>query len=107
MVKNLDYLPNLAPFNVVRRCQPKDGYKTLETTLTIYPYGVDSMNEYGLIVCYNMGLDQDKPKHVVPISAVCQEILEQCKTTKEAIKFLRDSNAQGARFCLSAIPQVT
>lgn len=104
VVKNFDYLPNLAPFSIVRRCRPEDGYETLETTFATMPFGIDSMNEHGLIVCYNYGLGTDKPRYMVPISIVCQEVLEQCKTAEEAVTFLKDSRRAGGAVLLVCDP---
>ena len=98
VVKNMDYLPALALFNIVRRCRPKDGYGTLETMFAPMPCGSDGINEHGLTVCYNYGFGMDKPRYMVPISVVCQEALEQCRTTEEAVALLSESKRAGESF---------
>lgn len=104
VVKNLDTLTNFAPFSIVRRCRPKEGYETLETAFAHLPCGSDSMNEHGLTVCYNYGFGTDKPRYMVPISVVCQEMLEQCRTTEEAVTFLKDSKRAGGALLLVGDP---
>ena len=53
------------------------------------------MNEHGLTVTYNLAYSTDKPRCYVPLSMVLQEMLETCRNTDEAVKFLVNAKQGG------------
>ena len=88
IAKNFDYLNEIAPYHLTCQTKPDDRYQTLGCTLASFPGVIDGMNEHGLTVTCNSAYTIDKPKHFTPISIVLQEMLETCKNTDEAVKFL-------------------
>jgi predicted choloylglycine hydrolase len=88
IAKNFDYLNEIAPYHLTCQAKPYDRYQTLGCTLASFPGLIDGMNENGLTVTHNSAYTIDEPKHFTPISIVLQEMLETCKNTDEAVKFL-------------------
>ena len=88
IAKNLDYINEIAPYYLTCHIKPDDRYQTLGSTLASFPGVTDGMNEHGLTVTHNSAYTIDKPKHFTPITIVLQEMLETCKNTDEAVKFL-------------------
>ena len=88
IAKNLDYINEIAPYYLTCHIKPDDRYQTLGSTLASFPGVTDGMNEHGLTVTHNSSYTIDKPKHFTPITIVLQEMLETCKNTDEAVKFL-------------------
>jgi predicted choloylglycine hydrolase len=91
IAKNFDYINEIAPYHLTCKSKPDDGYQTMGCTLASFPGMIDGMNEHGLTVTHNSAYTIDKPKHFLPISIVLQEMLETCKTTDEAVKFLNNA----------------
>jgi predicted choloylglycine hydrolase len=88
VAKNFDYPPDFAPYHLTCNTKPTEGYQTLGCTMAPLPGMLDGMNECGLSVTYNFPDSMDVPNNFVPLSMVLQEMLESCKTTDEAVKFL-------------------
>ena len=88
IAKNFDYLNEIAPYHLTCQTKPDDRYQTLGCTLASFPGVIDGMNEHGLTVTCNSAYTIDEPKNFTPISIVLQEMLETCKNTDEAVKFL-------------------
>jgi len=100
--KNFDYAKNAFPLQIVRHSIVEDGYNTLDASLVPLPGSHAGINECGLVVCYNYAFGLDKPCFNVPISILCQEVLENCETTKEAISFIKNSRRAGGALLLIA-----
>ncbi len=98
--KNFDYIKDSLPLQIVRRCILDDGYSTLDTSLVPLPGCHAGINEYGLVVCYNYAFGLDDPCYNIPISILCQEMLENCKTTEEAVDFIKNSKRAGGALLL-------
>jgi predicted choloylglycine hydrolase len=56
---------------------------------------LDGMNGYGLTVTYNLAYTLDEPKCYAPLSMALQEMLETCKNTDEAAKFIVETKRGG------------
>jgi predicted choloylglycine hydrolase len=95
IAKNFDYPNYLAPYHLTCQTKPKERYQTLGCTMVSSPGMIDGMNEYGLTVTYNHAYATDEPKHFVPISLALQEMLETCKNTDEAVKFITQAKRAG------------
>jgi len=59
------------------------------------PGMLDGMNEHGLTVTYNLAFTTDKPRHFAPLSLALQEMLETCKNTEQAVKFIIQAKRGG------------
>ena len=95
VAKNFDY-PNAYEFyHLTCRTNPTGRYRTLGCTMAPLPGMLDGMNEHGLTVTYNLANTTDKPKYFVPLSIVLQEMLETCKDTEEAVKFMINAKRGG------------
>lgn len=53
------------------------------------------MNEHGLTVTYNLAFTIDKPECMAPLSLALQEMLETCKNTDEAVRFITRAKRAG------------
>ncbi len=53
------------------------------------------MNEHGLVVTYNLASTTEKPSNYVPLSMALQEMLETCRNTGEAVKFITKAKRGG------------
>lgn len=95
VAKNFDYPPYLAPYNLTCETAPAEGYRTLGCTMAPLPGMVDGMNEHGLTVTYNLAFSMDKPDCYAPLSMALQEMLETCKTTDEAARFITQAKRGG------------
>lgn len=91
VAKNFDYRNELAPYHLTCLTKPAEGYQTLGCTMAPLPGMLDGMNEHGLTVTYNLAQTTDRPECFVPLSLVLREMLETCKSTNEAVKFITRS----------------
>jgi isopenicillin-N N-acyltransferase like protein len=89
IIKNFDYPRAFMPIDITRLDAPKNGYRVLGVTSAPLAGTHDSMNEHGLSIAYNYGYGQDERKGRVPLTIALQETLERCKTTAEAVEFMR------------------
>jgi len=95
VAKNFDYLNSLAPYNLTCMSELREGYSTLGCTMAPMPGMLDGMNEHGLTVTYNLAFSTDEPRCFAPLSMALQEMLETCKNTEEAIKFITQAKQGG------------
>ena len=95
VARNFDYRAPLAPFQIACSMKPKGRYRSLSFKMAPAPGAIDGMNEHGLTLVYNNAFTTDRIVHHVPLSMVIQEVLETCKTTSEAVDFVRDAKVGG------------
>jgi predicted choloylglycine hydrolase len=93
--KNFDYLNVLEPYQLTCETRPKNGYATLGCKMAPLAGMLDGMNEHGLSVTYNLAYALDEPKCYAPLSMALQEMLETCKDTDEAVRFMVQSKRGG------------
>jgi len=93
--KNFDYLNVLEPYHLTCETKPKEGYATLGCKMIPLAGMLDGMNKYGLTVTYNLAYTLDEPKCYAPLSIALQEMLETCKNTDEATKFIVNAKRGG------------
>lgn len=95
VAKNFDYPNDLLPYHLTCRTKPNEGYQTLGCTMAPLPGMLEGMNEHGLTVTYNLAFCTEKPENHAPLSMALQEMLETCKTTDEAVKFISKAKQGG------------
>jgi predicted choloylglycine hydrolase len=95
VAKNFDYLNDLASLILTCETRPKEGYKTLGCKMAPLPGIFEGMNEHGLLATYNLAFTTDKPRNFVPLSIALQEMLETCRSTEEAVKFITQAKRGG------------
>jgi len=93
--KNFDYVNVLEPYNLTCETKPNEGYATLGCKMPPLAGMLDGMNEHGLTVTYNLAFTLDEPQCYVPLSMALQEMLETCKTTDEAVRFIVQAKRGG------------
>lgn len=93
--KNFDYLSVLEPYQLTCETKPKEGYATLGCKMAPLAGMLDGMNEYGLTVTYNLAYTLDEPKCYAPLSMALQEMLETCRNTDEAARFIVQAKRGG------------
>jgi len=95
IAKNYDYPNHFALYHLTCQAKPSEGYRTVGCTMAPLPGMVDGMNEHGLTVTYNLAFTTETPKYFAPLSLVLQEMLETCKNTNEAVKFMTQAKRAG------------
>ncbi len=95
IAKNFDYLNSLARYNLTCVSEPREGYRTIGCTMASLPGMIDGMNEHGLTVTYNLAFSTDEPRCYAPLSMALQEMLETCKNTDEATRFITQARQGG------------
>jgi predicted choloylglycine hydrolase len=95
VAKNFDYPNEFATYQLTCESKPDKRYKTLGCTIASLPGMLDGMNEHGLTVTYNLAFTTDTPENHAPLSIALQEMLETCKTTEQAVKFITEAKRGG------------
>jgi predicted choloylglycine hydrolase len=95
VAKNFDYLNDLAPYQLTCQTKPTQRYKTLGCTMAPLPGMTDGMNEHGLTVTYNLAYTTDKSECFAPLSLALQEMLETCRNTDEAVRYITQAKQGG------------
>jgi len=95
VAKNFDYVNDLALYHLTCETKPREGYRTLGSKMAPLPGILDGMNEHGLLVTYNLAFTTDRPGNHVSLSIALQEMLETCRNTVEAIKFITQAKQGG------------
>jgi len=95
VAKNFDYPNDFAPYHLTCETKPDEGYRTLGCKMGPQPGMLEGINEHGLAVTYNLAYTTETPSNFVPLSIVLQEMLETCKTTDEAVKFMTQAKRGG------------
>lgn len=96
LAKNFDYPTEYGAFHLTCLAKPTDGFQTLGCTMAPLSGILEGMNEHGLAVTRNYTYATDKPEHFVPFSIVLQEMLETCKNTNEALRFITQAKRAGS-----------
>ena len=95
VAKNFDYPNDFAPYHLTCETRPEEGYKTLGCKMGPQSGILEGINEHGLAVTYNLAYTTETPGNFVPLSIVLQEMLETCKTTDEAARFMTQAKRGG------------
>jgi len=95
IAKNFDYPNHFSPYHLTCLTKPTEGYSTLGCKMAPLPGMIDGMNEHGLTVTYNLAFSTEEPVCHAPISLALQEMLETCKNTEEAVKFIINAKHAG------------
>ena len=96
IAKNFDYPNEFAPFLDTCCTNPSQGFKTLGCKMAPLPGLLDGINEHGLSITYNLAYTKEVPDFFIPISIFLQEMLETCKNTNQALKFISESKRAGS-----------
>jgi predicted choloylglycine hydrolase len=89
--KNYDFPNFLGPHQIVRISYPKNRYATLSLTQSFIIGNHNGINEHGLTILYTYATPKDDYKvSGIPLTIHIQEALEICKTTEEALEFLKN-----------------
>ncbi|MBI3270714.1 MAG: hypothetical protein HYZ53_17055 [Planctomycetes bacterium] len=103
LVKNFDYPEIFRPLAISRHHRAggeKHAFESLDVGVGPLAGTHDGMNEHGLVVCYNYGYGRGESAALVPITLLCQDLLERCRTTAEAVERVRVSKWAGAALLL-------
>jgi len=95
IAKNFDYPNHFSPYHLTCLTKPMEGYPTLGCKMSPLPGMIDGMNECGLAVTYNLAFTTEEPRCFAPLSLALQEMLETCKNTEEAVKFITNAKHAG------------
>ena len=102
IAKNFDYPNHFSFLHLTCNTKPTGDYQTLGCTMAPLPGMIDGINEHGLTITYNLAFSTDEAKHFAPLSIVLQEMLETCKSTDEAVKFLTNAKRAGSGLLMIA-----
>jgi len=100
IAKNFDYPELFRPLAISRHNMPANGHASLDVTVAPLAGNHDGINEHGLVVCYNYGYGRGTATANAPITLLVQELLERCRTTREAVDRLRAAKWAGAALLL-------
>lgn len=90
--KNYDFPNFLGPHQIVRANYPKNRFATLSLTQSFIIGNHNGMNEHGLTILYTYATPKEDYKvSGIPLTIHIQEALETCKSTDEALEFLKNS----------------
>ncbi len=104
LAKNFDYPVEFAPSYIFRRSEPEGRMVSLDFGAAVIAGNHDGMNEAGLTILYNYGSADEEGHSLVPITLLCQEALETCKTTREAVALFQRSPRASAALLTVADP---
>ena len=85
VAKNFDYIPLVQPFFILRECQPRHGWSSLEFTVASQAGAVDGVNEKGLCITLNYAFATDAGSPAPLISMAISEALAKCASVTEAV----------------------
>ncbi len=88
LAKNLDYIPLVEPFLVVRENRPARGLRSLQLMVAPMAGGLDGINEKGLCIAYNYAFAADAPRPAPLISMAITEALSGCKDVAGAVAYI-------------------
>ncbi len=102
VAKNFDYPNHFLPLHLTCHTKPTGRNQTLGCTMAPLPGMLDGMNEHGLTVAYNLAFSIEEPTCFAPLSIALQEMLETCKNTEEAIRFITNAKRAGSGLLMLA-----
>jgi predicted choloylglycine hydrolase len=102
IAKNFDYPNPFLPLHLTCHTNPTGRNQILGCTMAPLPGILDGMNEHGLTVTYNLAYTTEEPTCFAPLSIALQEMLETCKNTEEAIKFITNAKHAGSGLLILA-----
>lgn len=88
--KNYDFPHFLRDFQILRISRPKNRYASICLTQNAIVGNHNGMNEHGLIILYTIAFPaKDFSLDGTPITILIEETLETCRTSDEAVSFLK------------------
>jgi len=102
MIKNYDLFSFLPMTTCIRKSSPRARLKSMELILTPMAGSHIGLNEAGLGVSYNYGMEKSHYRRNLPPTLICQYILENFSRTKQAVEFIsKMGTSNGAIFFLA------
>jgi hypothetical protein len=99
MIKNYDLFTFLPMTTCVRKSSPLKRLKSIELNITPLAGCHIGINEAGLAISYNYGVERTHYKKNLPPTIICQYVLENFARTRQAVEFIRDNGvSNGAIF---------
>ncbi len=99
LIKNYDLFSFLRMTTCVRKSSPSARLKSLELIISPMAGSHIGLNEAGLAISYNYGMEKSHYKKNLPPTLICQYVLENFSRTRQAVEFIRDMGASnGAIF---------
>jgi hypothetical protein len=102
VAKNFDYLPLLQPFQLLRECRPRAGWRSLEFAFAPQAGAVDGVNERGLCITLNYAFALDPGSPAPLITMLIAEALARCASVNEAADFIMRQPRWGAGMLMLA-----
>jgi hypothetical protein len=102
VAKNFDYLPLLQPFQLLRECRPRTGWRSLEFAFAPQAGAVDGVNEQGLCITLDYAFAVDAGAPAPLITMLIGEALARCASVSEAADFLMRQPRWGAGMLMLA-----
>lgn len=96
IAKNFDYTDIAKHMYLLRKSKPYGKAHSIDVTATPMTGSHEGINEDGLAVTYNYGFFHEEATGCIPLTFLVQEILEECKTTQEALNHLNDRPKMGS-----------
>jgi len=89
IAKNFDYPDAARDTSLARRSRPAGLAASIEITHAPLCGSHEGVNEHGLAVAYNYGSFRGSSSGKVTITTLVQEVLELCRSVRDAVEYLR------------------
>ena len=102
LTRNFDYLSVVQPYMILRRMNPRSGFRSIEFTVAPLVGCVDGMNEKGLCIAYDYAYTTDYGAPSGTVGMLISSALERCATVDEAVKFMGNQPRFGGALLMLA-----
>lgn len=102
IAKNFDYPDAARDSYLARRSQPAGLASSIEITHAPLGGSHEGINEHGLAITYNYGSFRGPASGRVTITTLVQEMLELCRSVRDAIEYLRGRPRMGGALLMLA-----
>lgn len=102
IARNFDYLPLVQPYQTLRECRPKQGYRSLQFLVAPQAGAVDGVNEKGLAITLDYAFATDAGVPAPLITMAIADALANCASVTEALHFIAGRPRWGAGMLMLA-----
>jgi hypothetical protein len=101
ILKNYDIADIIRPFSFLRYCEPKNKFKNFEMALSVQPGSHTLINEKGLCISFNFGVNVMNPNLGILPTFIAQYAIENFSTTNEFVHWI--NNVVAAQGCIFTV----
>lgn len=105
LARNFDYLSAVQPYMILRRMNPRTGFRALEFTVAPLVGCIDGMNEKGLCIAYDYAYTTDYGAPSGTVGMLISSALQHCTSVAEAVQFMGSRKRWGGALLMLADAQ--